>query len=208
MNLISKDFNPYSQNGAQVKLAHIDFLLDSCPSGQFNINLFVNTAINATANIITGNKNIEAWYTLFGLIIEVNFDVTNVAPTVITSLNHGLRTGANIYIDNVTGTTQLNGHNYIVTFVDFDNFIIATDATLFTPYLGGGDWLSNTADLMGPGSDYAWHRFFATTTGQFVTFQITYNNDQMSSYATQYSNMVLNAVNLWTRPGSRTVLGG
>ncbi len=205
MNIVSKDFNPYQENGMQLKLSYIDFLVDAQPSGQFSVNLYINTDLGNSANIITGNKNVEEWYQLFGMIINLTIDNTNVNPCVVTSLNHGLRSGQQVYIDSVTGTTQINENTYTVTYIDANNFSIDADQTTFSAYLGGGDWLCNQTDLFPYGSNYAWHRLFATTTGQFVTFQITYNNDQMNSLQTQFNNLTLNAISLYTRPGSRNV---
>jgi hypothetical protein len=205
MNIMSKDFNPYQQQGSQIKLSYIDFLVDAQPSGQFSVNLYINTFLGDSANIITGNKNLEEWYSLFGYITNIIIDITNVVPCRITSPAHGLRTGQTINITNVVGTTQINEQTFTVTYIDANNFSIAADQSAFSAYVGGGDWLCEQTDLFPYGSNYAWHRFFATTTGQFVTYQITYNNDQMSNLSTQYNNLTLNAVALYTRSGSRNV---
>jgi len=205
MSIISKDFNPYQENGYQVKISYIDFLVDAQPSGQFSVNLYINTDLGNSANIITGNKNVEEWYELFGMIVDLTIDITNTNPCIVKSLNHGLRTGQQVYIDSVTGTTQINGNTYTITYIDANNFSIDADQSAFTAYLGGGDWLCNKNDLFPYASNYAWHRFFATTTGQFITYQITYNNDQMNSLQTQYNNLTLNAVSLFVRPGSRNI---
>jgi hypothetical protein len=110
-----------------------------------------------------------------------------------------------VYISNVVGTTQINGASYTITYIDSDNFSIAADQSAWSPYLGGGDWLAAQNDLFPYGSNYSWHRFIATSTGQFITYQITYNNDQMSNLSTQNTNLTLNAVSLWVRPGSRNI---
>lgn len=205
MNIVSKDFNPYQQQGSQIKLSYIDFLVDSQPSGQFAVNLFINTFLGDSANIITGNKNLEEGYNLFGYITNLTIDNTNVVPCIVSSPNHGLRTGDEIYISNVVGTVEINNFNYVITYINASTFSIAVDQSTFSPYIGGGDWVSVETDLFPFGSNYAWHRFFATTTGQFVTYQVTYNNDQMSNLSTQRNNLTLNAVSLYTRPGSRNV---
>ncbi|OGT44288.1 MAG: hypothetical protein A3F13_02660 [Gammaproteobacteria bacterium RIFCSPHIGHO2_12_FULL_40_19] len=54
-----------------------------------------------------------------------------------------------------------------------------------------------------PQSSYAWHRFFATTTGQYIRLQLTYDDDLMNTLDTHTSGWVLNAMSLWVRPGSR-----
>ncbi len=55
----------------------------------------------------------------------------------------------------------------------------------------------------GPGSEYAWHQFFATASAQFISLVITYNEALMNDITTHRSNMVMNAFTLWTRPGGR-----
>ena len=205
MNIISKDFNPYAEKGMQMKLSYIDFLVDSQPSGQFAVNLYVNTNLGNSANIITGNKNVEEYYRLSGFITDLTIDTTNTNPAVITSPNHGLRTDQIVYISNVVGTTQINGSSYTITYIDSDNFSIAADQSAWSPYLGGGDWLAAQNNLFPYGSNYSWHRFIATSTGQFITYQVTYNNDQMSNLSTQNTNLTLNAVSLWVRSGSRNI---
>lgn len=57
-----------------------------------------------------------------------------------------------------------------------------------------------------PSSNYAWHRFFATSTGQYIRIQITYDNDLMSVWETHNQDFTLNAMALYVRPGSRNVL--
>ncbi len=54
-------------------------------------------------------------------------------------------------------------------------------------------------------SEYAWHRFFATSTGQYMRIELTYNDALMNLIETHQSTFVLNAMCLWIRPGSRTI---
>jgi hypothetical protein len=55
-----------------------------------------------------------------------------------------------------------------------------------------------------PGSDYAWHRFYATSTGQYIKLQMTFDDDLMNQLSTHTSGWTLNAISLWVRPGART----
>lgn len=62
-------------------------------------------------------------------------------PTVITSVNHGLTTGAVIAIANVGGMTQLNGNTYTITVVNANTFTLdGIDNTAFGAYTSGGTW--------------------------------------------------------------------
>lgn len=56
-----------------------------------------------------------------------------------------------------------------------------------------------------PQSEYAWHRLFATANGQFLRFLLTYDDELMNEMTTHESNLTINAVNLWMRPGGRSV---
>lgn len=69
-------------------------------------------------------------------------------PTVITSANHGLLTGAMIFINNVSGMVQLNGIEYTITVIDANNFSLdGIDNTAFGAYTGGGTWVSSTRNF-------------------------------------------------------------
>ena len=64
-------------------------------------------------------------------------------PTQITSANHGLITGAIVYIQGVQGMTELNDQYYQITFIDANTFSLnGIDDTSFGAYTGGGTWLS------------------------------------------------------------------
>lgn len=56
-----------------------------------------------------------------------------------------------------------------------------------------------------PASDYAWHRFYATTTGQYVNIVMTYDGDLMNTLATHQQDWILNAMALWMRPGGKVI---
>ena len=64
---------------------------------------------------------------------------------------------------------------------------------------------SVTAGFDAPQSDFAAHAFYASTTGQFVTIQLTWNDTQMNDLDTQNSDFVLNSMSLFFRPGGKMV---
>lgn len=55
-------------------------------------------------------------------------------------------------------------------------------------------------------SDYIWHRFYATLSGQYMRIQLTYDDSLMNSINTHEETMTLDAMILWTRPGGKLVL--
>lgn len=202
LNAQTKDFNPYQLQGSQLKISYIDFLMDAYPQGIISVNLFVNSAPSVIGNLLVGNTQVESALQLFGYITNI----TQALNAVVTSPNHGLSTGDSITFNGVIGMTQINGLTGTVTYLTSNTFSVNIDSSAFTAYSSKGTWRSNSQGLYVLGSEYAWHRFFATSTGQFIRIQMTLDNDLMSNIVTHQTNWVLDAISLWVRPGSRNVL--
>ncbi len=206
MNIQGKDFNPFQNAGKQFKLSYIDFQMDSnlfspCIPAT-TIQLFVNSYLGDQANLISTNQELinssqtSKWITA----------ATKANPCKITSPDHSLITGTQIYIANIQGMTQLNAALYTITVVDSNNFtLIGIDSTGFTTYAKGGIW--NSTPINGqtyiPGSQYAWYRFYSTQFGQYLRIGLTYNDNLMNQLATHQTRMELNAMNVWFREGGR-----
>lgn len=199
----TKDFNPVKQAGENIKTSFIDFLFDASSPAPLTVQLKMNTTVNAIGNVLVGNQNVETANSKTGYIT----DVTLSNPCVITSKDHGLLTGNQISIQEVLGTTELNGNQYTVTFLTTNTFALDVDSTLFTTYISGGFWEQTLQEYFTLSSEYAWHRFFATAFGQYLGLILTYNNDQMFEISTHRQNFVLNAIKIWYRPGGRNIFG-
>lgn len=214
MNIQGKDFNPFQAQGKQFKLSYIDFQLDSnlfSPAiTALTIQLFVNSFLGEQANFIIGNQEVQNGSQNCGYITNVytgtNTPTNPSNPCQVTSLDHSLITGTQIYIAYIQGTTQLNGNPvpYVITVVDRNNFTLnGIDATSYTTYKKGGIW--TTYPINGqtyiPGSQYAWYRFYSTQFGQYLRVGITYDDSLMNQPATHQTPMELNGMNLWFRPG-------
>lgn len=66
-------------------------------------------------------------------------------PCQITSVGHGLASGAVVTITGVVGMTELNGGTYIISVVDANNFtLLAIDSTGFVAYSSGGTWTASS----------------------------------------------------------------
>jgi hypothetical protein len=66
---------------------------------------------------------------------------TKANPCQITSTAHGLVTGAVVQINNVGGMIELNGHSFVITVVDANNFTLnGINSTNYTTYTSGGNW--------------------------------------------------------------------
>ena len=56
-----------------------------------------------------------------------------------------------------------------------------------------------------PASDYVWHRFYATLTGQFLRIAMTYNDTLMNDINTHKYEWVLNAMTIYSRSGGKVI---
>lgn len=64
LDVQTKDFNPYINNGGQVKLSYVDFLTDATPSAVMTVNVYANTQVgdpSVRANILVGNRESETY---------------------------------------------------------------------------------------------------------------------------------------------------
>lgn len=53
--------------------------------------------------------------------------------------------------------------------------------------------------------DMAWHRFYASLSGQFIRVVMTYDESLMNDIETHQQDWTLNAMTLWVRPGGKSV---
>lgn len=200
----TKDFNPLKTNTPMnIKTSYIDFLFDASVPSPLSVEMRMNTTNNAIGNILVGNQQIEMSNSMTGFI--QNISLTN--PCVIQSNNHGLLTGTEIGFSEISGTTELNGNQYTVTFISVNSFSVNVDATGFTPYVSGGYWTQTAQQYFTLSAQYSWHRFFSNCIGQFLSLNLTYNNDQMSQISTHRQNLVLNAIKIFYLPGGRNIFG-
>lgn len=204
MNIESKDFNPMKEAvGHNLKTSYIDFLFDASKPSPLNVKMKMNTTLAAQGNVRIGNYNVETSNSKTGFITNVT---QILSPTVvITSPNHGLLTGDKITPQQVGGSTQLNENQYTITFLTTNTFSIQQAS--ISAYTGGGYWVQSEQQYFTLSAQYAWHRFFSSCFGQFLSLILTYNNDQMSQLSTHQQNFVLNAMKIWYRPGGKNIFG-
>jgi hypothetical protein len=208
MNIQGKDFNPFQGQGKQFKLSFIDFQLDSnlfSPAiTATTVQLFVNSYLGEQANLINTNQELINSSQACGFITNA----TQSNPCKITSPNHSLTSGTQIYIANVQGMIQLNAVIYPITVIDANNFTLnGLDSTGFTAYTKGGIWNTSSVDgqVYIPGSEYAWYRFYSTQFGQYLRIGLTYDDNLMNQLATHQTPFELNAMNIWFREGGRLI---
>lgn len=215
LNLVSKDFNPYQQNGLQFKSSYTDFLIDGAPFSEVSVNIYANSYLGDLTDSAArpGNTNIIETPIYSSSLVngyQPTSNITNVTqsnPCTIRSTNHGLLTGDQIIIGYINGMTELNGELFTITYIDEDNFSLDnTDSTAFSAYTYGGNWKKFEESFFYiAGSQYAYVRFYSNVFGQFLTFQITYNDKLMNTYVTHISDFELNAMVLYTKPSGRLI---
>lgn len=124
MDIQTKDFNPYQAQNMQMKLSSVGFLVDATQTGEFTVQLYINSSPAAIGNVITDNNETESY--------------------------------------------------------------------LPSPYF------TST-------SEYAWHMFYATSIAQYINLKITYDDDLMNTLSTHRQPFVLNAMNVFHRPGGKLI---
>jgi hypothetical protein len=201
----TKDFNPAKQVGMNVKTSYVDFLFDTTSSAIMNIIMRMNATDTDQGNLQIGNYNVETCNNKTGYITGI--DLTNTNFAIITSINHGLLNGADILFSGIQGTTQLNGGEYIVTFISTNTFSIPVVTAGLSAYISMGYWTQVKEQYFTLGSQYTWHRFYSTSFGQYLSLIITNNNDQMSQLQTHQQAFVLNAMKIYYLPGGRNIFG-
>ena len=203
MNILMKDFNPYASQGLKFKSSFTDFQTDATPNAAVAINVFVDTSQNFSGNLPVWNSQLSTTIGNSGEIIGM----TQANPCVITSNNHGLVSDRVITISNVTGLVgvpAINGGSFTVTYLTENTFSINVDTSAYTAYQFGGRW--QTTDqwkFYTIGQLYAWHRFFATVYGQYLSYQITYDDNLMNQIMTHQTDFELNAMIVWAKPSGR-----
>ena len=209
LSIRTKDFNPFQNQGKNMMISYIDFQTDATSNAAISVELTINSNTTEKGNLIVGSTESETSLQNFGNITGA----TQADPCQITSPSHGLRTGDTITIKNVLGMVELNAddattpNNFTITFVDLNNFTLDDiDSTAFTTYDMAGNWTHLSPQFYYiPGSAYAWHRFYSTVHGQYITVYITYDGALMNIIDTHQQKFEMNAMKIWTRAAGRTV---
>lgn len=203
LTIQTKDFNPVKQElGMNIKTSYIDFLFDASTPSPMSVELTMNTSEDV-GNVLVGNKSVETANSKTGYITNITQTASPIC--VITSINHGLLTGDEISPQGIVGSTELNGNNYTITFLTTNTFSVSQAS--ISSYVSGGYWVQTKQQYFTLGSKYAWHRFFSSCFGQYLSLALTYNNDQMSQISTHRQNFVLNAMKIWYRLGGKNIFG-
>jgi ubiquitin-activating enzyme E1-like protein len=203
VNILTKDFNPIQNTGSKIKSSYIDFQMDATPNAEVSVIEYIDSSTAIQANLPIWNPEMNTTTNQTGRISGA----TQANPCVITSPNHGLLTGRQITIGDVKGMTELNGGFYTISFLTVNTFELdGIDSSAFNAYTSGG-WLEtmDKPPQYVKGSAYAWHRFYSNVYGQYITIQITYDDNLMNQDRTHDSDFQMNAMTLYAKPAGRLV---
>lgn len=65
--------------------------------------------------------------------------ITQANPARVTVVAHGRSTGDKVFLEDITGMTQINNRSFTLTKVDADNYTLdGVDSTAYTAYVSGG----------------------------------------------------------------------
>lgn len=196
LDIITKDFNPVVTQ--KVKSSYTDFQTDGTPNSEVSINIYVDANINPQekANLDVYDPNMETALNQTGVIT----DITAANPAVVTSANHGLLNGREVTFGEVGGMTEIEGLKGFTTYLTNDTFSVDIDTSGFTAYTNGGQWWTQDDNpYYISGSNYAWHRFYSNVHGQYIAYNITYNDELMNNPVTHKSDFQMNAMILHIR---------
>lgn len=199
----TKDFNPALAQGGQTKLSYLDFLMDvpgAPPTGS------ITGATKANPCVITSASH--------GLFTGQQIMISNVVG--MTQLNTGqtyriTKIDANSFSIDINSTnfsTYTSGGTWTLVLAGMSvQIYLNSSPAISGNLLVGNKQVSNygTMPFYGPASDYQWHRFYATCAGQFYNIVMTYDNALMNTLTTHEQSWVLNAMNMWVRPGGKLV---
>ena len=109
----------------------------------------VNTVCVSTDGFLYKKLDKQIFIHYNGQITGNITNITNPSADLVevTSVGHGLQTGAIVIIRNILGATQLNNKIFTVTVIDVDHFIL--NGALFSslsPYISGGIFSISFAD--------------------------------------------------------------
>jgi len=84
------------------------------------------------------------WSSIAPIVVQANRSAvisgaTQASPCVVTCTGHGFSTGDTVYIESVSGMSQLNSNTYAITKINADSFSLnGIDSTGYGSYSSGG----------------------------------------------------------------------
>lgn len=134
MSLITGELNPFRDQGMEAHLEYVDFFVDSQINTKMEVAFYKDSELKPhTRKTVTLLPNIRQ----VAEIVNVSLLSPSTSGVQVTSPNHGLADGDEIYIYNIEGMTQLNGGTWLVSNSTDSTFDININASAFSAYSGG-----------------------------------------------------------------------
>lgn len=130
--ITSAAWNPYKDKGMQARFGYIDFFVDTNFDTQFTVEFFKNNSIYPYASqVVTCLPNLN--------FVKNIISATQANPCLITSNQHGLVDGQEIYIYGAQGMPQLIGGPFTVANATTNSFELqGFDTSTYPAYTGNG----------------------------------------------------------------------
>lgn len=201
INVVTKDFNPFQMQGYQNKISFIDFLMDVPESRDPGA---ITGATNANPCVITSNSHglySGQMVSIRGVNGMTQLNSSAYYRIVVIDANR-----FSIPVDSTNYGTYTLGGQWILLGAGMSVQLFLNSSPSISGNLIVGNRelkTTQTPPFYGPASLYAWYRFYASCAGQFVRVGIDFDDILMNTLTTHQQEWVLNAMNLWGRPGGK-----
>ena len=199
----TKDFNPYQQAGSQAKLSYVDFLMDV---PDLRDPGFITGASKSDPCVITSPAHglyTGQMVTIRGVMGMTQLNTSAYYRITVVNVNQ-----FSIDIDSTDFTTYTSGGRWILLSAGMSvQIFLNSSPGIFGNLIVGNRELktTQTPPFYGTASDYAWYRFYAACSGQYIRFLMTFDDVLMNTLTTHQQDWVLNAINIWARMGGKIV---
>lgn len=203
IQVATKDFNPYQGQGTQMKLSYVDFQMDVPDQRDPG---FITGATQADPCVITSAAH--GLYTGQMVTIRAVNGMTQLNTSAYYRVVVINANSFSIGIDSTDFSTYTSGGRWDLLSAGMSvQLFLNSSPGIFGNLIVGNRELKNTrtAPFYGPASQYAWYRFYATCAGQYIRFFMTFDDILMNTLTTHQQGWVLNALNIWARPGGKIV---
>lgn len=172
-SLVSAQWNPFNKEGKEALLTHVDFYVDTQQNTTMLVEFFKDNAFSPYASqVIDFLPNLN-------YICDIQ-SISKASPCLVNAAQHGLTTGAQIYIYTVKGMLEINDQLFTITVIDKDSFTLnGINSSGYGTYTGDGQvvlrkfytekiWKSAYAGGIGFG-----HTIRLTSSGINTSFRIS-----------------------------------
>ena len=197
----TKDFNPFQTQGSLARVSYIDFLMDvpdaSAPGT-------ITGATKADPCVITSPSHglfSGQMITIRGVNGMTQLNTSAYYRITVVDANR-----FSIGIDSTSFSVYTSGGQWILLSSGMSvQLFLNSSPSIFGNLIVGNRELktTQTAPFYGPASLYAWYRFYASCTGQYIRVLMTFDDILMNTLTTHQQEWVLNAMNLWARAGGQ-----